>query len=101
MYCTGRLGAYPSTEITLLHDAVVTELGHAIGAGLEAVPATVALVPVNDDDSILTPFVYSSGGTRFNAGRLTTVHTGQGEKRTGDIWVDAAPNFDDSPPLYS
>jgi hypothetical protein len=29
------------------------------------------------------------------------VHTSQGEKRSGDIWIDAVPGFHDSPPLYS
>jgi len=100
-HCTGRPYVCPVTEITHLHGAVVIKLGHTVWTCREAVPTTVAFVPVNDDDTILTPFAYSSGGTRFDAGRLTTVHTGQGEERSGDIWVAAIPNVNDSPPLYS
>jgi hypothetical protein len=76
-------------------------LGHTLRTCREAGPATVAFVPVDDDDPILMPFAYSSGGTDFKAGRLTAMHTGQGEKSSGDIWVDATPDVNDSPPLYS
>ena len=100
-YGAGRLNIRPDAEIAHLHDAVVIKLGHTVRTCRKTVPTTVAFVPVNDDDTILNPFAYSSGGTRFNAGRLAAVHTGQREEGPGDGWVGAMPNVNDSPPLDS
>ena len=100
-YCTGGLSAYLYTEIALLHDAVVTKLWHTIRACREAVLATIALIPINHDDAILSPLADSSSGAHCSTGRLITVHTGQGEKSSGNVGILTTPGLNDSPPFYS
>jgi len=96
---TGWLSAYLYTEIALLHGAVMTKLRYTKWAGIEAFLAAVAFIPINHNDAILSPLGNGISWAYFHASRLSTVHTGQGEKGSGDIGKLATPGLNDSPPF--
>jgi hypothetical protein len=88
-------------QITLLHDAILAELGYTKGTGLGAGFTTVTPVSVYDHDAILWSLGNGISWARIHAARFATVHTRKSDGSMDQAGVATGPHADDSTPRDS